>query len=84
MYCHGYCIADSGDHDPMFGVSDGASFVGFQGMDKTNYEDHTPCVYIEGDATSKTLNVKNRDVTGTLVKSRLFSSEITIQIKPNS
>ena len=77
-------LADSGDHDPIFGVSDGTSFVGFQAMDKTNYGDHTPCVYIEGDATSNTLNVKNRDVTGTLVKSILFSSEITIQIKPNS
>ena len=30
------------------------------------------------------LNVRNRDVTGTLVKSRLFSSELKMQIKPNS
>ena len=77
-------LADSGDHDPIFGISDGTSFIGFQAMDKSNFGDHTPCVYIEGDATSSTLDVQNRDVTGTLVKSRLFSSEITIQIKPNS
>ena len=77
-------LADSSDHDPIFGISDGTSFIGFNAMDKNNYKDHTPCVYIEGDATSSTLNVQNRDITGTLVKSRLFSSEITIQIKPNS
>ena len=57
---------------------------GLNAMDKDNYKDHTPCVYIEGDATSSTLNVQNRDITSQLVKSRLFSSEITIQIKPNS
>ena len=77
-------LADSGDHDPIFGISDGTSFIGFHAMDKDNYKDHTPCVYIEGDAINKTLNIRNRDITGTLVNSRLFSSEITIQIKPNS
>ena len=77
-------LADSGDHDPIFGISDGTSFIGFQAMDKSNYKDHTPCVYIEGDATSSILNIRNRDVTGTLVKSRLFSSEVKVQIKPNS
>ena len=77
-------LANSADHDPIFGISDGTSFLGFHVMDKDNYGDHTPCVYIEGDAINKTLNIGNRDITGTLVKSRLFSSEITIQIKPNS
>ena len=77
-------LADSADHDPIFGISDGTSFIGFHVMDKDNYKDHTPCVYIEGDETNKTLNIGNRDITGTYVSSRVFSSEITIQIKPNS
>ena len=77
-------LADSSDHDPIFGISDGTSFVGFQAMDKGNYGDHTPCVHIEGDAKSKMLNIGNRDTKGTLVSSRAFSSEITIQVKPKS
>ena len=76
-------LADSSDHDPIFGISDGTSFVGFQVMDKGNYVDHTPCLNIEGDVANATLTIRVRDITGPKVSSRLFSSEITIQIKPN-
>ena len=35
-------LADSSDHDPIFGISDGASFV-FIVMDKDNYVSEPPC-----------------------------------------
>ena len=77
-------LADSSDHDPTFGISDGTSFIDFNVMDKDNYKDHTSCVYIEDDAINKILNIGNRDITDALVNSRLFSCEIKIHIKPNS
>ena len=76
-------LADSNDHDPVFGISDGTSFVGFNIMDQSNYGDHTPCLYIEGDMVNMILSNQDRDITGTKVRSRRFSSETTIQIKPN-
>ena len=76
-------LADSNDHDPIFGISDGTSFIGFQAVDKGNYHDHTPCFYNEGEATNTNLINRVLDITGLKVKSRHYSSEITIQIKPN-
>ena len=52
-------LADSSDHDPSFGVSDGDSFVGFQVIDKRNYVDHTPCYNIEGYSGCSKLIMKN-------------------------
>ena len=62
-------LADSSDHDPIFGISDGTSFIGFQAVDKGNYGDHSPCYNIEGDATNTNLNNRVRDITGTNVNS---------------
>ena len=76
-------LADSGDHDPIFGISDGTSFIGFQAVDKDNYGTHSPCFNNEGDATNTYLNNRVSKSTGTKVSSRDYSSEITIQIKPN-
>ena len=77
-------LADSSDHDPTFGISDGPSFVGFQVVNPGNYADHTPCYNIEGDSVSNVLQNEVYDhTTGTKVNSRHFSSEITMQIKPN-
>jgi len=41
--------ADSRDHDPRFGISDGERFIGFCTVDKVNYKDHFPCCSVEGD-----------------------------------
>ena len=76
-------LADSSDHDPVFGISDGTSFIGFQTVDKTNYHNHSPCFNIEGDATNTNLNDRTHDFTSPKVNSQHYSSEITIQIKPN-
>ena len=42
-------LADSGDHNPIFGVGDGTSFVGFIAVDKNNYVTSVPCYDYEGD-----------------------------------
>ena len=76
-------LADSGDHDPIFGISDGTSFVGFQAVDKDNYVNHAPCFNFEGDITGKKLINRVRDISGAKVNSRHYSSEIIVQIKPN-
>ena len=75
-------LADSSDHDPIFGISDGTSFVGFQVVDQSNYADHAPCFITEGDITPTTFNNRFRDISGTIVTSRHFSSEIKIRLKP--
>jgi len=75
-------LADSGaDHDPIFGISDGTSFIGFIAVDKTNYGDHSPCYNMEGDIIDNTLQQRLADRAGK-VNSRQYSSKITIQIKP--
>ena len=76
-------VLANGNHDPIFGLSDGNSFVGFQVVDKSDSGDHTPCYNIEGDVTKT--NFKNiiYDITGIKVSSRRYSSEITMQLKPN-
>ena len=76
-------LADSSDHDPIFGISDGTSFIGFQALDKGNYPSNIPCYKIEGDVTNTNLNNVVSDRTGTKVISRAYSSEITTQIKLN-
>ena len=77
-------LADSSDHDLSFGISDRTSFVGFEAVDKDNYVNHAPCYNIEGDTAGETLNNRMRDqASGAKVRSRHYSSEIRIQIKPN-
>ena len=76
-------LADSNDHDPIFGISDGTSFVGFQAVDKDNYAAAVPCYNIEGDIAEETFNNRIRNINGAKANSRHYSSEITIQIKPN-
>ena len=64
-------------------ISDGTSFIGFQTIDKDNYAGAVPCFNIEGDATNTRLINRVQDNTNPKVNSRHYSSEITIQIKPN-
>ena len=74
-------VADSGDHDIIFGVSDGVSFVGFQAHDKNNYPSISPCYKFKDKVVSTTLqNIQQGN--GPVVASRKYSSEIKIQIKP--
>ena len=76
-------LPDSGsDYDPIFGISDGTTFIGFQAVDKGNYGSTSPCFEIEGDIANAAL--KNMVYSsGTKTNSEFYSSEIKIQIKPN-
>ena len=74
-------LADGGDHDPIFGISDGKSFVGFLIADKGNYPTHSPCYSFEGEDVIGILTNRKAG-TGSLVTSRSYSSEIKLQIRP--
>ena len=74
-------IADGGDHDITFGISDRVSFIGFIAHDKGNYPDTSPCYKYEGKVVATVLqNIQQGN--GPVVVSRKYSSEIKIQIKP--
>jgi len=75
-------LADTTDHDIIFGISDGTSFIGFIAPDKGNYPNLSPCYKFEGDVGQNILK-NTKTGTGHLVTSRKYSSEIKIQIKPN-
>ena len=62
-------LADSNDHDPTFGISNGISFIGFRTVDKDNYHNHSPCFYIEGDAANINLINIAQNATGPKVNS---------------
>ena len=49
-------LADSRDHDPSFGISDGESFIGFIISDQRNYNDSSPCKISEGDIVEGVLD----------------------------
>ena len=78
-------LADSRDHDPSFGISDGNSFVGFVMTDHKNYHEGPPCKINEGDIVNGILTdlpwalwaASNSSVT-----SRSYSSEAKMQIRP--
>ena len=74
-------LADGGDHDPSFGISNGNSFVGFQISDKANYPDVSPCFYHEGDNANGVLT-NGKSGIGPLVTSRSYSSEVKLHIRP--
>jgi len=75
-------LADITDHDIVFGISDGSSFIGFQAHDKANYDSISPCIKFEANIVNNTFQ-SIKQGTGPLVTSRKYSSEIKIQIKPS-
>ena len=76
-------LADSRDHDFILGISDGKSFVGLVAVDKGNYLDDTPCFPFEGDNVNGILSNRiNYHYVGVPVTSRLYSSEVKMQIRP--
>ena len=74
-------LANSGDHDPSFGISDGYSFSGFTAYDKSNYAKHSPCTQIEGLPINGLLK-DFKHIKGPLVNSESYSSEIRLQFRP--
>ena len=74
-------LANSGDHDPSFGISDGKYFVGFATYDKSNYNGLPPCQHLEGETTTGLL-LNKRFMDAPLVTSRKYSGEIKLQFRP--
>lgn len=74
-------LANSGDHDPSFGISDGKIFTGFRAHDITNYGGTSPCRHIEGEIIAGLLQ-NMRHIEGPLVTSQSFPSEIELQFRP--
>ena len=75
-------LADGGDHDPSFGISDGKSFIGYVIPDPRNCQDKSPCRKKEGDIVDDILtDISGGDSTA-LVTSRSYSSEVELQIRP--
>ena len=74
-------LANGNDHDPIVGISDGASFMGFKMRDKGNYATLSPCHKLGGKVVQTKLN-KVQNGNGPLVSSQTYSSEVKIQIKP--
>ena len=73
--------ADSNDHDPNFGISDGERFIGFNVPD--NRVTH-PCYKIEGDNVNNVFTNRVYDNSYPMLSnpSQGYSSEVKIQIKP--
>ena len=73
--------ADSRDHAPNFGISDGERFFGFVVPDKGAT---SPCYRTEGDNVNNVLTNNIHSSSGATLSnpSQGFSSEVTIQIKP--
>ena len=69
------------DHDPILGISDGTSFIGFIAYDVKNYPQYSPCSSYEADVDGKIL--KNyKDHGGPKISSTLYSTERIIRIRP--
>ena len=76
-------LADSRDHDPLFGISDGESFVGYAIPYQGNYYGSSPCFNIEGDIINGVLtNIPSFIDPNSIVTSRSYSSEVKLQIRP--
>jgi len=69
-------LASSEDHDPSFGISDGAFFVGFIAYDR-----HArACNHYEGSSGATLASITHFD--GPTVSSTRYSSEIKVHIRP--
>jgi len=75
-------VADSADHDPSFGVTDGINFNGFIVHDKDNYKDISPCHSIEGSVKGGILQNPVQG-SGSLVSARRYSGEVKIRMRPS-
>ena len=76
-------LANSQDHDIVFGVSDNTSFLGFIQFDNPLDLGVTPCRSIEGDLEQGTRIFQNRVISnGVIVASNMYSSEAKMYIRP--
>ena len=76
-------LANVADHDPLFGISDGTSFVGFRAFDRVNYGELPPCQPTEGDSINGTLQNETATDGPKVSRRSSYSSEIKMQFRPN-
>ena len=70
--------ASINDHDPIIGISDGKSFIGFIAHDRHSF----PCDAWEGDSSTSTVQSVITGHGPSSVISGQYSSGITVEIKP--
>ena len=78
-------LADSRDHDPSFGISDGKSFIEYIVFDHRNYQDGSPCSKNEGkivDGVLTDIPWAHWAASNSSVTSRSYSSGVELQIRP--
>ena len=69
------------DHDPIFGISDKKSFMGFQTLDIQNFLTFTSCFRYEGDVDVETLKNRKQGF-GPKITSRNYFSEVKMRLRP--
>ena len=69
------------DHDPIFGISDKKSFIGFQTLDVQNFLTFTSCFRYEGDVDTETLKNRKQGLGPTLNSTDYFS-EVKMRFRP--
>jgi len=76
--------ADATDHDPIFGISDGNSFVGFITPDNNVYSSSPPCYRAEGRSLDDRLSSVSTSISGISkpTGAKSYSSEVKMHIKP--
>ena len=74
-------VAQTDDHDPIFGISDEKRFHGFQTLDVSDFPNYSPCYRMEGDVGEMLLENRKQG-GGPRTNSTHYSSEITLQMRP--
>ena len=74
-------IGKKKDSDPMYGVSDGVSFLGFQMYDKSNY-DIAPCFGMEGTSGDSLTEITKMD-KGPKPNESFYDGQYVITLKLN-
>ena len=74
-------LADTDDHDPIFGISDRKYFLGFQTLDVHDYPNYSPCYRLEGSVGESILENRQQG-GGPKTNTTHYSSEVRVQIRP--
>ena len=74
-------VAQTDDHDPIFGISDEKRFHGFQTLDVSDFPNYSPCYRMEGDVGQLLLENRKQG-GGPRTNSTHYSSEIMLQMRP--
>ena len=79
-------IGKKEDSDPIFGVSDGVSFVGFETVDKATYSyspGYAPCYGVEGTSGSSLAGISKISVHSPRPNDSFYPGQFVITLKLN-